>query len=438
MKKKKRLLIMFFIIIILSGCANLDSGESTREHVLTTGFLDGKLVFIGIGGDISGVTNPTLTAQPEETITVTLINGGIAEHEISFPELRVSSKRVSKKGEKVSITFTVPSQNVVINYVDSLHNHDELGMQGYLAVGDVDFSKPEYFSIIESPTTSGTAVIDVLANGGCGSCHVIPNVPGATGIVGPDLSEIGNVVEARISSGEYSGEADNSRDYLLESIREPDVYLSPDCHGTPCPPGLMSPLLADQFSEQELTQIIDYLAALPDGLDAPLEEDIPKDEPHDSAESPLLGNAAWGKQLFTGEAAFINGGVPCMGCHTAGNVGGLGGGNLGPDLSKAHSKFGEEGLAASIQNVTFPTMVGVYAESPLTPPEVAHLTAFFAAVDNGVEGGNGDQITIAYWIIGGIGVIILFGVMGLFWPRQRENLTDKLRKQAGITSRRRS
>ena len=45
------------------------------------------------------------------------------------------------------------------------------------------------------------------------------------------------------------------------------------------------------------------------------------------------GNDEAGKKLFTGETSFANGGPACMSCHNAG-VGTLGGGSLGPDLTK--------------------------------------------------------------------------------------------------------
>ena len=48
------------------------------------------------------------------------------------------------------------------------------------------------------------------------------------------------------------------------------------------------------------------------------------------------GNAAVGKLLFTGEQSFASGAPPCMSCHSAG-VGVLGGGALGPDLTKTYA-----------------------------------------------------------------------------------------------------
>ncbi|MGW8225091.1 MAG: c-type cytochrome, partial [Anaerolineales bacterium] len=42
-----------------------------------------------------------------------------------------------------------------------------------------------------------------LMKGGCGGCHVISGVPGADGLVGPNLSDVGEVAQGYLDSGEY-------------------------------------------------------------------------------------------------------------------------------------------------------------------------------------------------------------------------------------------
>ena len=44
------------------------------EYTLITGGDTGKLVFVGVGGEIDGVVNPTLTANPGDVVQITLIN----------------------------------------------------------------------------------------------------------------------------------------------------------------------------------------------------------------------------------------------------------------------------------------------------------------------------------------------------------------------------
>lgn len=53
-----------------------------------------------------------------------------------------------------------------------------------------------------------------VARYGCGGCHVIPGVPGASGSVGPSLSHIGGQVF-------IAGELQNTPDNLMLWIRSP-------------------------------------------------------------------------------------------------------------------------------------------------------------------------------------------------------------------------
>lgn len=100
--------------------------------------------------------------------------------------------------------------------------------------------------------------------GGCGGCHVIPGAPGATGVLGPDLSRMGEIAAERVQGKDYKGKAKTIQEYMTEALLEPDAYLSPDCGGNPCPKGLMPASLTEALSEGEFKAVIGYLSALPD------------------------------------------------------------------------------------------------------------------------------------------------------------------------------
>ena len=106
--------------------------------------------------------------------------------------------------------------------------------------------------------------LDGFQKGGCGGCHVIPGAPGATGVLGPDLSRMGEIAAERLQGKDYNGKARTVAEYMNEALLEPDVYLSPDCSGKPCPKGLMPVSLAEALSEEEFKAVIGYLSALPD------------------------------------------------------------------------------------------------------------------------------------------------------------------------------
>ena len=95
----------------------------------------------------------------------------------------------------------------------------------------------------------------------------------------------------------------------------------------------------------------------------------------------LNGDAAAGKALFMGARRFANGGLPCMGCHSVGAIGALGGGALGPDLTSAYTKYGgDAGTAAFLNGIPTVTMNAVWIRNPLTPQEQADLVAFLKQV----------------------------------------------------------
>ena len=145
------------------------------------------------------------------------------------------------------------------------------------------------------------------------------------------------------------------------------------------------------------------------------------------------GDPASGHRVFTGELALANGGLSCIGCHTVSGIGSLGGGALGPDLTHAAQRYPGAGLAAVLRNVPFPTMVGPFANRPLTPQEEADLVAFLVQADQGqasVPPFSAGAITLNTWWVLGIGLAgtaALTLLLAVFWPRQRQSISARLR-----------
>ncbi|WP_447979502.1 hypothetical protein [Candidatus Nitrospira bockiana] len=77
------------------------------------------------------------------------------------------------------------------------------------------------------PLATGEESVDQLfTRGGCVVCHTIPGIPGADGKVGPKLV-LGRTGPARLSDPGYRGEARTVREYIIESILAPGVYVVP-------------------------------------------------------------------------------------------------------------------------------------------------------------------------------------------------------------------
>ncbi|MBI4730682.1 MAG: nitrite reductase, copper-containing [Chloroflexi bacterium] len=107
------------------------TGE-TVSYSLTTGLQDGKMVFIGVGGEIDGLTNPMLMANVGDVLEITLSSGEGAEHDISFPDFNATSARVSGTGS-TTLTFTA-SQGGEFAYFCTVPGHRQAGMEGIFQV----------------------------------------------------------------------------------------------------------------------------------------------------------------------------------------------------------------------------------------------------------------------------------------------------------------
>jgi nitrite reductase (NO-forming) len=196
MKHIKSLSIVILILVVLAACIPSSEVPVNTEYVLTTDLRDGKFVFVGVNGDINGVVNPSLSAQPGERITVILVNSGWGMHDIVFPDLKVSSSKVSKQGETTSVTFTVPAKDVSLEYHDS--RHKKLGMNGVLLVGDASAS------VTANVQTTGVVVEYTLeSNLADGKMVFVGKGGDIDGQINPDLKAgVGDKVKIHITSGE--------------------------------------------------------------------------------------------------------------------------------------------------------------------------------------------------------------------------------------------
>ncbi|MBK9923670.1 MAG: hypothetical protein IPP66_00100 [Anaerolineales bacterium] len=112
----KFLLLTVVLTAFIAACASTDSQLTSKEYVLTTEIRDGNLIFLGVSDEINGIANPTLSAGPGETITVTLINGGMGQHDITFPEVKARTEVVKEKGEKHRLHYRAkyPRRNGIL------------------------------------------------------------------------------------------------------------------------------------------------------------------------------------------------------------------------------------------------------------------------------------------------------------------------------------
>jgi mono/diheme cytochrome c family protein len=217
----------------------------------------------------------------------------------------------------------------------------------------------------------------------CIACHTIGGGP----LAGPDLQGV---------------TARRDRDWLARWISEPDQMLA---EGDTLATQLLAefnnvPMPNLALSEAEVAALLAYL-------------ETPGPQPV-QAPAPSGGDAEAGRKLFVGEFKLNNRGTACISCHNVSQVGALGGGTLGPDLTNVHSRYGEAGLAASLKDLPFPTMQGVFADKPLTDDEVAHLYAYFVQTDETTGGPAG-----LTFVLSGLGGFIVLGLLSQLTWRKR-------------------
>ena len=67
----KFLVLTILLGLFIAACTGTSFQPVDKEYVLTTDLREGRLVFLGVSDEINGIENPTLSAVPGSTITVT-------------------------------------------------------------------------------------------------------------------------------------------------------------------------------------------------------------------------------------------------------------------------------------------------------------------------------------------------------------------------------
>ncbi|MDJ0269154.1 MAG: cupredoxin domain-containing protein [Aigarchaeota archaeon] len=112
------------------------SGLPAKEFTLETTFSDG-FAFLGKGGAIDGVKNPTLKVKVGDVVKITIVNGDGVGHDFVIDELKVHADHVKEKGESVDVIFKT-EQPGEYTYYCSVPGHREAGMEGKIIVVEED------------------------------------------------------------------------------------------------------------------------------------------------------------------------------------------------------------------------------------------------------------------------------------------------------------
>lgn len=210
--------ILIMAVLLISACGQTKQ-QDQESFALKTDLRDGKMVFVGVGGNIDGMVNPTLKAKVGDVVAIKLTSGEGAEHDITLPDFDVTSAHVTGKGSSTTVTFGVDKAGT-FSYFCDLPGHRQAGMEGAFVVkgetsavatqqasGSVPKAEISAPSVESSPaaSVSDTSAVDPApaAADAADIVHNPADLPGPIGDRGP------TVVRVNIEAIELNGKLDD-------------------------------------------------------------------------------------------------------------------------------------------------------------------------------------------------------------------------------------
>ncbi len=229
-----------------------------------------------------------------------------------------------------------------------------------------------------------------LYNKNCKACHTI-----GEGIkVGPDLAGI-------TSKRDF--------DWLVKFVKSSnDLIASGDVDAIAIFEEFdKKPMPNHSHSVAEIQSMFDYVAsggASADGTDT------------DASNESLVfvPDPEKGLQLFTGELSLANGGPSCISCHNIRHDDVFFGGQMALDLSTSHT----EGVVESME-ISMPSMINSYANSPLTVMERAHLELFLKSTKKDQLYHRPGQFNGMFFLLGALFFIVILVIINVFWKNNK-------------------
>ena len=249
------------------------------------------------------------------------------------------------------------------------------------------------FALAAMPPRSTAQQASDFFQQNCTSCHTI----GGGRLTGPDLKDVTK---------------QKDRAWLEHFIQGPKavidagdpfaLQLQQDARGVVMPtvPG-MSPQMA-----KALIDLIEAESALPKSRFAGVSI---SDRPFTAADFQI------GMALFTGGRKLSQGGPACVSCHTLGTIGGLGGGRLGPDLTRVYERLGgRKAAGAWLSAPGTTTMQSVFRRHPLQSEEILPLLSVFEDASKRSQPVDTSS-EINFFIAGFLGTGLSLLLMGWVW-----------------------
>ena len=135
----------------VAEASDMAQQEADVEYTLLTGADYGGLVFVGEGGEIDDVVNPTLTAEPGDVVKITLINADAITHDLAIDEFGVKTAELTELEDQATVIFRVDEAGEYTYYC-SIPGHRQAGMWGTLQVGEAQEAAAQGANIIRNPS----------------------------------------------------------------------------------------------------------------------------------------------------------------------------------------------------------------------------------------------------------------------------------------------
>jgi mono/diheme cytochrome c family protein len=255
----------------------------------------------------------------------------------------------------------------------------------------------------------------------CSSCHTI----GGGRLTGPDLK---GVVER-------AQEAGKDRNWLISFILDPPrVVNSGDSYAARLvqeTPGNIVMTKIVGLDAERAGFLLDLIEA-----ESLLEESQFKGSAV-SSEPFTAQDVERGLALFTGTEKLKGGSAMCMSCHRMPGVGGLGGGNLGPDLARVYEEGeyttgGRATLSAWLGAPATPTMQSLLKDKSLEADEIHALVAL---MENRAATSQPQPVgasMVSFAILGLMGAALILFVFDSLWKTRLRSVRRTLVEDSKI------
>ena len=222
----------------------------------------------------------------------------------------------------------------------------------------------------------------------CMNCHTV----GGGRLTGPDLKDVGKRREA---------------EWLINFLQNPKAVVdSGDGYAVKMVEesrGVVMPI-APGMTRYRAEQILKMLEA-----ESALEKSQFEGVKISSKPFTDLDRQA-GYGHFVGKRTLKNGGAACISCHGMHDISALGGGRLGPDLTRVYERLkGRKALSAWLMAPATETMQPIFKNHPLEAEEIHVLAAYF---ESGAAHSEAEPSVnrIAFLLIGlSISAVVIFG-----------------------------